>query len=81
MERRWLRTSVARVGKLLTRTENDECASVYRIGAARIIRWGARYAAWALPSGCRIVLQHPARMKFLKKDSSEGTFVADIVAM
>ena len=73
--------SVARV-EVLTRTENDECASVYRIEG------GEDY--YPLEPGARgvgttirvqdLFYNTPARMKFLKKDSSEGTFVADIVA-
>ena len=72
--------SVARV-EVLTRTENDECASVYRIegGEDYPLELGAR------GMGTTIRVQDlfyntPARMKFLKKDSSEGTFVADTVA-
>ena len=39
------------------------------------------HGVWAQRSGCGTSFYNtPARMKFLKKDSSEGTFVADIVA-
>ena len=72
--------SVARV-EVLTRTADAECASVYHIegGEEQPMEPGARGV------GTTILVRDlfyntPARMKFLKKDSSEGTFVADIVA-
>ena len=71
--------SVARV-EVLTRTEQDEFACVYRIegGKELGLEIGAR------PVGTTITVNDlfyntPARMKFLKKDVSEGTFVADVV--
>ena len=71
--------SVARV-EVLTRTEADEYACCYRIegGEPRGMEPGAR------PRGTTVTVNDlfyntPARMKFLKKDVSEGTFVADIV--
>ena len=71
--------SVARV-EVLTRTEQDEFACVYRIegGKELGLEMGAR------PVGTTITVNDlfyntPARMKFLKKDVSEGTFVADVV--
>ena len=71
--------SVARV-EVLTRTEADEYACCYRIegGEPQGMEPGAR------PVGTTITVNDlfyntPARMKFLKKDVSEGTFVADIV--
>ena len=72
--------SVARV-EVLTRTEADECASLYRIegGEEQPIEPGAR----AVGTTIRVkdlFYNTPARMKFLKKDSSEGTFVADTIA-
>ena len=72
--------SVARV-EVLTRTEADECASVYRIegGEAYPIEPGARSVGTTIRVK-DLFYNTPARMKFLKKDSSEGTFVADIVA-
>ncbi len=71
--------SVARV-ELTTRTEVDEFATVYCIeGGEEISRaLGAR----AVGTTIRVkdlFYNTPARMKFLKKDSSEGTFVADTV--
>lgn len=71
--------SVARV-EVLTRTEADECASLYRIegGEEQPIEPGARGVGTTIRV-CDIFFNTPARMKFLKKDSSEGTFVADIV--
>ena len=72
--------SVARV-EVLTRTEADECASVYRIegGEAFPIEPGARSVGTTIRVK-DLFYNTPARMKFLKKDSSEGTFVADTVA-
>ena len=65
---------------MLTRTEADEYACCYRIegGEPQGMEPGAR------PRGTTVTVNDlfyntPARMKFLKKDVSEGTFVADIV--
>lgn len=71
--------SVARV-EVLTRTEVDECASLYRIegGEEQPIEPGARGVGTTIRVR-DLFFNTPARMKFLKKDSSEGTFVADIV--
>ena len=68
--------SVARV-EVLTRTEADECASLYRIegGEEQPIEPGARGVGTTIRV-CDLFFNTPARMKFLKKDSSEGTFVA-----
>ena len=72
--------SVARV-ELLTRTAEAECASCYRIegGEEHPIEPGARGVGTTIRVR-DLFFNTPARMKFLKKDSSEGTFVADIVA-
>ena len=72
--------SVARV-ELLTRTAEAECASCYRIegGEEAPIEPGARGVGTTIRVR-DLFYNTPARMKFLKKDSSEGTFVADIVA-
>ncbi len=71
--------SVARVD-VLTRTEQDEYACHYRIegGEPQGMEPGAR------PVGTTITVNElfyntPARMKFLKKDASEGSYVADAV--
>lgn len=71
--------SVAKV-EVLTRTEADEYACRYRIegGEPCGMEPGAR------PVGTTITVNElfyntPARMKFLKKDVSEGTFVAETV--
>ena len=71
--------SVARV-ELLTKTEQDEYAYCYRIsgGQEEGIEPGAR------PQGTTITVRDlfyntPARMKFLKKDTSEGNYVSDVV--
>ena len=71
--------SVARV-EVLTRTEADECASLYRIegGEEQPIEPGARGVGTTIRVR-DLFFNTPARMKFLNKDSSEGTFVADIV--
>ena len=71
--------SVARV-ELLTRTEGDEFATCYRIAGGE--EQGREPAARAVGTTIRVqdlFYNTPARMKFLKKDSSEGTFVADNV--
>ena len=72
--------SVARV-ELLTRTAEAECASLYRIegGEEQPIEPGARGVGTTIRVR-DLFYNTPARMKFLKKDSSEGTFAADIVA-
>ena len=72
--------SVARV-EVLTRTADAECASVYRIegGEEQPMEPGARGVGTTIRVW-DLFYNTPARMKFLKKDSSEGTFVADIVA-
>ena len=71
--------SVSRV-EVLTRTEQDEFACCYRIegGVEQGMEAGAR------PVGTTITVRDlfyntPARMKFLKKDSSEGAYVSDTV--
>ena len=72
--------SVARV-EVLTRTADAECASVYHIegGEEQPMELGARGVGTTIRVR-DLFYNTPARMKFLKKDSSEGTFVADIVA-
>ncbi len=72
--------SVARV-EVLTRTEEDEFACLYRIegGEEQPIQPGARGVGTTIRVR-DLFYNTPARMKFLKKDSSEGTFVADIIA-
>ncbi len=72
--------SVARV-ELLTRTDVDEFATVYRIeGGEEISREPGARAVGTTIRVRDLFYNTPARMKFLKKDSSEGTFVADNVA-
>ncbi|MEG1153454.1 MAG: DNA mismatch repair endonuclease MutL [Ruthenibacterium sp.] len=70
--------SVARVD-LLTKTPADEYACLYRIygGVEQGIEAAAR------PVGTTITVRDlfyntPARMKFLKKDTSEGNYIADV---
>ena len=72
--------SVARV-ELTTRTEQDEFATVYCIeGGEELSREPGARAVGTTIRVQDLFYNTPARMKFLKKDSSEGTFVADIVA-
>ena len=71
--------SVARV-ELTTRTDADEFATVYRIeGGEEISREPGARAVGTTIRVKDLFYNTPARMKFLKKDSSEGTFVADNV--
>ena len=72
--------SVARV-ELTTRTDADEFATVYRIeGGEEISREPGARAVGTTIRVRDLFYNTPARMKFLKKDSSEGTFVADTIA-
>lgn len=72
--------SVARV-QVLTRTEVDEFATDYRIeGGEEVSREPGARAVGTTICVKDLFYNTPARMKFLKKDSSEGTFVADTVA-
>lgn len=71
--------SVAQI-ELLTKTEADEFASLYSIQGGT--EQGLQPAARAV--GTTITVKNlfyntPARMKFLKKDTSEGTFVTETV--
>ncbi len=71
--------SVARV-EVLTKTEEDEFACSYRIEGGQAL--GMEISARAVGTTIRVrdlFYNTPARMKFLKKDASEGTFVADLV--
>ena len=71
--------SVARV-ELTTRTEVDEFATVYRIeGGEEVSREPGARAVGTTIRVKDLFYNTPARMKFLKKDSSEGTFVSDTV--
>lgn len=74
--------SVASVShiELLTKTEQDEYAYCYRISGG--VEEGIEPAA--RPVGTTITVRDlfyntPARMKFLKKDTSEGNYVSDVV--
>ena len=71
--------SVARV-ELLTCTEGSDCAVLYCNEGGE--EQPAQPAARAVGTTIRVrdlFFNTPARMKFLKKDASEGTFVADVV--
>ncbi len=71
--------SVARV-EVLTKTELDEFACSYRIEGGEEL--GVQPGARGVGTTIRVkdlFFNTPARMKFLKKDASEGTFVADVV--
>ena len=71
--------SVARV-ELTTRTEQDEFATVYCIeGGEELSREPGARAVGTTIRVQDLFYNTPARMKFLKKDSSEGTFVSDTV--
>ena len=72
--------SVSRV-ELLTCTEQSECATLYRNegGEEQLCEPAAR----AVGTTIRVrdlFYNTPARMKFLKKDASEGTFESDVVS-
>ncbi len=72
--------SVSRVS-LLTKTEADEFACLYRINGGE----EQNAQAAARPIGTTITVEQlfyntPARMKFLKKDVSEGNFVSEVVS-
>ncbi len=72
--------SVARV-ELVTKTQADEYAYCYRISGGR--EEGLEPAA--RPVGTTFTVRDlffntPARMKFLKKDQSEGNYVADVAS-
>ena len=71
--------SVAKI-RLLTCTEQDEYANCYRIEGGEEL--GVEPAARSVGTTITVAdlfYNTPARMKFLKKDSSEGTFVAETV--
>ena len=75
-------SSIASVSKveLLTRTASSEFAVLYRNEGGE--EFPIEPAARAVGTTIRVrdlFYNTPARMKFLKKDSSEGTYVADIV--
>ena len=71
--------SVARV-ELTTRTEVDEFATVYCIeGGEEVSREPGARAVGTTIRVKDLFYNTPARMKVLKKDSSEGTFVSDTV--
>ena len=72
--------SVSRV-ELLTRTQTSEFATLYRNEGGE--EQPPQPAARGVGTTIRVrdlFYNTPARMKFLKKDSSEGTFVADVVS-
>ncbi len=72
--------SVARV-EVLTRTQQEEFATSYCIagGEEQSCELGARTVGTTIQVK-DLFYNTPARMKFLKKDSSEGTFVSDNVS-
>ena len=74
--------SIAAVSRteLLTKTEADEFACLYKQEGGQEISAEAA----ARPNGTTITVKDifynvPARMKFLKKDQSEGNFIGDVV--
>lgn len=72
--------SVAHV-ELLTKTKDDEFACLYRISGGQ----EQGFEAAARGVGTTICVKDlfyntPARMKFLKKDTSEGNYVADVIS-
>ena len=72
--------SVAHV-ELLTKTKDDEFACLYRISGGQ--EQGFEAAARGVGTTMCVkdlFYNTPARMKFLKKDTSEGNYVADVVS-
>ena len=71
--------SVARV-ELLTKTEVDEFACLYRIegGQEQDVEAAARGVGTTITVR-DLFYNTPARMKFLKKDTSEGNYVSEVV--
>lgn len=72
--------SVAHV-ELLTKTKDDEFACLYRIsgGVEQSFEAGARGVGTTITVK-NLFYNTPARMKFLKKDTSEGNYVSDVVS-
>ena len=72
--------SVAHV-ELLTKTKDDEFACLYRIsgGAEQSFEAGARGVGTTITVK-NLFYNTPARMKFLKKDTSEGNYASDVVS-
>ena len=75
--------SIASVSKiaLLTKTDADEYACLYRIEGGDELG----IEAAARPTGTTITVRDlfyntPARMKFLKKDASEGNYVSEVIS-
>ena len=73
--------SVAHV-ELLTKTKDDEFACLYRIsgGVEQSFEAGARGVGTTITVK-NLFYNTPARMKFLKKDTSEGNYVSDVAAI
>ncbi len=71
--------SVAKV-EVLTKTADEEFACSFKIegGAEQEPQVAARAVGTTMRVK-ELFFNTPARMKFLKKDSSEGTFVADLI--
>lgn len=75
--------SVAAVSKLsmLTKTSDEDEGTAFEIEGGE----EKSFDAAGCPDGTTIIIRDlfyntPARMKFLKKDSTEGTYVSDVVA-
>lgn len=75
--------SIAAVSRLslMTKTEDDETGTAIEIHGGEEIS----FEETGCPTGTTVIIRDlffntPARMKFLKKDMTEGTYVSDVVA-
>ncbi len=66
--------------ELLTKNDADENASVYKVNGGNVEDFTEAARGRGTTTAVRDIFYNtPARMKFLKKDASEGTFVGEVV--